>query len=243
MGVLEEIIGTLPEDLPPLRDIRVGPFWTAAWTDNASIAITIRPSRPPADGFPIPNAGELLDIPTSEIVHWALSPVPIRASIGMAVLNSILLPAPDLEVEIKAQDILMEEGAGKPIALVGHFPFVDELRKVADPLWVLELDPREGDLEASRASEVIPKSEIVAITSSAFVNHTIDELLALSKNARIVMLLGGSTPLSPILLEKGIDFVAGVRAFDPQRLLQSAGQGATFRQLQGIKLVTLVRNR
>ncbi len=243
MGVLEELVDSLPADLPPLKDLRIGAFWTAAWTENASIAITVRPSHPPPDGFPIPGAGDLLEISTSELVRWALSPVPIRASVGLAVLNSLLPPAPSLEVEVKAQDILMKEGAGRSIALIGHFPFVEELRQVADPLWVLELNPREGDLEASRAKEIVPQAEIVAITSSAFVNYTIDELLALSRNADIVMLLGGSTPLSPILLDRGVDFVSGVRVFDPESLLRSVEQGATFRQLRGVKLVTLMRNR
>ena len=241
-SVIEDLIGTLPASLPPAREIVVGAFWTGAWTEGASVAITVRPSKAPSDGFPVPNAGELAEIPTEELVQWALSPVPIRASIGMAVLNSLLPTASAREVEIKAQDILMKEGAGKPVALVGHFPFVEELREVANPLWVLELNPREGDLEASEAGNVIPRARIVAITSSAFVNHTIDSLLAMSKGAELVMLLGGTTPLSPVLLERGVDFVSGVRVFEPELMLRSVRQGATFRQIKGMKLVTLMRD-
>ncbi len=241
MGLLEEIISTLPDELPPLKVLNIGAFWTIAWADEAGMAITLRGKGYHGTGFPIPEAGDILQIDTPTLVRWALDPSTLRAGIGMAVLNAVLPRCPELETDLNAKDMLLEEGAGRPVAIVGHFPFVPDVRKVADPLWVLEMDPMPGDLSADKAPEVLPKAEVVALTSSAFVNHTIDDLLELCQSARLVVLLGGSTPLSPLLLEKGIALVAGVRFDDPERAIMDISQGATFRQIRGMRLVALAR--
>ncbi len=53
---------------------------------------------------------------------------PLEAGIGVAAINSL----PDVDesnaVEINASEVLMKQGAGKNVALVGHFPFIPRLR-------------------------------------------------------------------------------------------------------------------
>jgi len=43
----------------------------------------------------------------------------------------------------------------------------------------------------------------------------------------------------------GVDAVSGTLVIDPERVLQSVGQGATFRQIKragGLRLLTMIRN-
>jgi hypothetical protein len=54
--------------------------------------------------------------------------------------------------------------------------------------------------------------------------------------------LGPTTPLSPVLFDYGVDLVAGTRVVDPEVALTTAGQGAIFRQMQGVRLVTMARD-
>ena len=49
------------------------------------------------------------------------------------------------------------------------------------------------------------------------------------------MIIGGTSPLSPILFDHGVDMVAGSKVVDPQKAIHCIGQGATFRQIEGIK--------
>lgn len=58
--------------------------------------------------------------------------------------------------ELNAEDVIAELGAGKRVALIGHFPFVPRLRERVGTVWVLEQEPRGEDLPAGAAREVVP---------------------------------------------------------------------------------------
>jgi len=46
-------------------------------------------------------------------------------------------------------------------------------------------------------------------------------------------MLGGSTPLAPILFDFGVDVIGGTVVDDPQRAMEDVERGATFRQIGG----------
>jgi len=108
-------------------------------------------------------------------------------------------------------------------------------------LWVLELNPKEDDFPASAAPEIIPQADILAITATTLINHTFEEVLALRKPGAKVLLLGPSTPLSPLLFKHGIDVLSGTVVKEPDRVIALVRQGATFRQIRnhGVRLVTI----
>jgi uncharacterized protein (DUF4213/DUF364 family) len=110
-------------------------------------------------------------------------------------------------------------------------------------MWVLEMRPGPGDLPAEAASEVIPQADVVAITSTTLINRTFEGLLALCRPDAYVLLLGPTTPLSPLLFEQGLDVLSGSLVDDVDGVLRLVGQGATFRQIhrQGVRLVTMAR--
>jgi len=124
---------------------------------------------------------------------------------------------------------------------VGHFPFVSALREAAARLWVLELRPRPGDVGAEEAQAAVPEADIVAITGSAFINHTVERLLSLCQPESFVVVLGPTTPLSPVLFDYGVDVISGTRVVDPELALRCLSEGATFRQIRGIRLLTMER--
>jgi uncharacterized protein (DUF4213/DUF364 family) len=66
-------------------------------------------------------------------------------------------------------------------------------------------------------------------------------VIGLRKPGAKVLLLGPSTPLSPILFDYGISVLSGSVVEDPETVLRLIGQGASFRQIrsQGVRLVTV----
>jgi uncharacterized protein (DUF4213/DUF364 family) len=74
----------------------------------------------------------------------------------------------------------------------------------------------------------------------SFINHTLPGLLRLCKEDAYIILLGPSTPLTPIWADFGVDLLAGAVVEDVKSVMAALGQGATFRQLHkaGIRLVT-----
>jgi uncharacterized protein (DUF4213/DUF364 family) len=144
---------------------------------------------------------------------------------------------------VNAGDILKARGRGKSVAVVGHFPFIPALRETAARLRVLEMHPAAGEHPAEAAPDLIPQADVVAITGTALINGTLDGLLALCRADALVMVLGASTPLSPILFDHGVSLLSGSRVVDDAALLRTVGQGANFRQVQGVRLLTLARDR
>jgi len=98
-------------------------------------------------------------------------------------------------------------------------------------------------LPESAAPDVLPKAEVVAITGAAFVNHTLEDLLALCSPEAIVMIVGPSSPLSRVLLDTAAHLVSGSIVTDIDRVLRVISQGGNFRQVHhaGVRLVTLAR--
>ena len=57
------------------------------------------------------------------------------------------------------------------------------------------------------------------------------------------MMLGPSTPLSPVLFENGVTILSGARVMDEVVALRIFGQGASFQQVEGVKLLSFVNGK
>jgi uncharacterized protein (DUF4213/DUF364 family) len=165
----------------------------------------------------------------------------LEAGVGMAAFNALLEVDERQCVEVNARELILERGAGRRTAIVGHFPFVEQVRRAAAECWVLELHPRPGDLPADRAAAVLPQADVIALSGTSLINHTFDDLVRLCRPDAFVVLLGASAPLTPVLFERGVDALSGTRLVDIPAALQAVGQGATFRQIPGKRLLTMVR--
>lgn len=240
MKILDDLISSLAADAPA-REVRVGRFWTGVWSRECGLASTTGPGPHEHGARFVQDAGSLTGRSALELARLAHSDSPLEVGIGMAAINSLLEVDEGRCVQLNAGDLLIERGRGKKVALIGHFPFVPALREAAARLEVLELRPQPGDAPAEEAEALVPQADIVAITGSAFINHSLGGLLGLCRADSFVMVLGPTTPLSPILFDYGADVISGTRVVEPELALRCASEGATFRQIRGIRLLTMER--
>lgn len=240
MKILDDLISTLDFDAP-VRDIRQGVFHTAVLTRHCGLAATLPRDalrqKPPL----VREPGCLLDRDARELALLAYSESILEAAVGMATLNSLLHVDEGDVVELNAAEVILEKGSGKRVVIVGHFPFVPRVRDRVDELWVIEKNPRHGDLPEEETDRLIPRAHVVAITGTALTNHTLDRLLELCDPSAFVMLLGDTTPLSPVLFDYGVNALAGTRVTDPDLVLKCISQGANFRQIKGTRRLTMMR--
>jgi hypothetical protein len=260
MDIVDRLLNSIEQDAP-VQQIVVGAFWTAVvvapsqWPQRGSVG----KGDPPRCGLastlhaeeagpwpPVVDAGQLLGRSGRELAGLLRSERILEASIGMAALNALLRLAAREETlpEVNAEEIIVDRGTGRRVAVVGHFPFIERVRAKAAECWVLERNPSPGDLPASAARQVLPEADVVALTGTSLLNHTFEELLGLCRPDAFVLLLGPSTPLSPLLLETGLDGLSGTRVDEPERVLLAVSQGATFRQVKrngGLRLLTMLR--
>jgi uncharacterized protein (DUF4213/DUF364 family) len=245
MVMIDKLLDSLQGDAP-VRQILVGAFWTAVVLDTdpprCGLASTLR-AETGGPWPPVVRAGRLMELSGRKLAELLRSERILEASIGMAAVNALLEVDAAALPEVNAGQIVQEQGAGRSVAIVGHFPFIDRVRAAADRCWVLELHPGPGDLPAERAAELLPQADVVALTGTSLINHTFDELIGLCRPDAFVLLLGPSTPLSPVLFDAGLNALSGTVVDDAQQVLLSVGQGATFRQIKrrgGLRLLTWV---
>ncbi|OPL17112.1 MAG: hypothetical protein AVO38_05780 [delta proteobacterium ML8_D] len=231
MKILSDIISAVKKDCK-ITGIHTCIHWTAVSSLGCGLSSTFKGDRVPHE--PVRGVGELTEKSALEVVEYARSSNPLEASIGMAALNSLIEVDEDHCIELNAVDILAEKGRGKNVCVVGHFPFIPRIRRLAKRLWVIEKRPQEGDLPPEQAEKVMPMADVVAITGTSFINNTVDELLSLCIDSFVVM-VGATSPLSPVLFDYGVDMIAGSRVVDPQSVIRCISEGATFRQIRGIK--------
>ena len=167
-------------------------------------------------------------------------PLAGEAAVGLAVTNALLATSPEPAAVRDGVDWLLSVAAGRAVAVVGGFPFVDRsLRSVAGKVWVLERDPAEGELHADEAAEILPQADFVVITGSALANHTLDGLLDWIRPETRTMLLGPSTALCSRLFAFGFEALSGVRVRDVDVVAAAIAQGVPFRRMPGLERVTL----
>lgn len=222
-SILEKLITSL-DDSDPVRAIAAGRYWTTLASRSCGLAaLLVRFNRSSKefhsiiDGFQNKTA--------QQIAKLALSNNRIEASFGLAAINSLLSPRNMPCTVQNAVPLISELSIGKKVSVIGHFSFVDSLRPLCD-LHVFEEYPQVGDMPVDEVSDYLPKSDVVVITSSAIINHTIDNLLRLPRPSAQVILLGPSTPFAPLLFEHGVTVIAGIDVVDELSLLQAVQNGS-----------------
>jgi hypothetical protein len=241
MNILDELLKNLDGDAP-VRSVLVGVHWTVVCSRYCGMASTLLDNHLHGHSQ-VRDVGRLHMKSARELVEFARSENLLEASLGVAAINSLLAVDESQAVEINAVEVLIEHGRGKNVALVGHFPFIPKLRPAVGQLWVIEQHPTEGDSPAEAAADLIPQADVVAITSSALINRTLDGILKLCNPEALVMMLGPSTPLSPLLFNYGVSILSGSKVVDEAAVLRTVAQGASFQQVEGVRLLTFRRDK
>ncbi len=244
MEILKAILDNIDDDAP-VKEVRRGIFWTAVISRFCGLASTMvreicydeNRDNSVYRSFSAQTALELSGLSLSEDIA--------KASLGLAAINSLIEIDESRCVEMNAAELLSRMGKGKNISIVGHFPFVEDLRRTAGNLWVIEKYLRAGDHVEGEAEKLLPQSDIIAISSTTLINHTLEPLLSLCPEKSVKMLLGPTTPMSAALFGYGIDIISGSRVIDDQTALKHIGEGANFRELKktdSVRLISMAKN-
>lgn len=125
-----DILNAILDELDPIPDHPVtnlisGSHIVAVESARLGIATWAIGKHPlPADHSPEKNLPES----AKKLARFLLSPDPIQASLGLAAVNSLLPDPPAAEwIDRNASDLILEYGKGKNVAVIGHFPFVEQM--------------------------------------------------------------------------------------------------------------------
>lgn len=209
--IYDDLIASIPEDLT-VKDCLVGVNWTLVRSRTTGTAMTME------NGMgAVRNCGALIGMPVRELAEYIKSWNNLEACMGLAAINSVYNTVERLEELTKkslaqqpqesAFQTFREEIKGKKVAVIGHFPGLEELEAWCS-LSVLERNPQPGDFPDPACEYILPEQDYVFITSTTLINKTLPRLLEISRPARVIM-VGPSTPLHPVLFNNGVDTLAG----------------------------------
>jgi len=241
MEILQELVESLKIDLPVSAGV-VGFHLMAVASQRLGLAAHL-PSQGQSDAVVSEKGvGTLIGRRARDLAYWLLEDHWVRAGIGMAALNSVLEIDYQALLEVNAKQIIAERAIGKNLMVVGHFPFIGQLRSKVRNLWVMEKEPRSGDLSEEEGYQALAEADVVAITGSCLINHTFDRIMANCKPGSFKIMLGPSTPLSTILLDCGLDVIGGALVEEKSAVLRMVEKGAAFRQLKGVRTVVMTKD-
>jgi len=243
-GIYDALIDAVPED-SVVRGCLAGLSWFLVRSEGVGVAM-----RPREGGEIVPRAGKLAGMKTREMASWVKSWNMYEAALGLAAINSVVNAPASVRRNCGAlldegsdEDVfttLLDELRGKRVGVIGHFYNLERVAAVCN-LSILERKPEPGDFPDPACEYILPEQDFVILTATTLINKTMPRLLQLSRNARVVV-AGPSTPLTPILLEHGIEMLGGLVVHDQERAWITVGEGGRHELFQnGAKMVKVAR--
>ena len=241
----DRLIEAIPEDIV-VEDYCVGCAWTIVKAGGYNgVALTVRQRA----GSPH-NDVKIIGEPLKKVAELVKSWYFLEASIGLAAINayynnskrvgemSLLEEGADGDDKGDAFKVFGEAVAGKKVAVIGHFPYIEKRLKPICDLSILERDPQRGDCPDSSCEYILPEQDYVFITGMTLTNKTLPRLLELCSNAKVCV-VGPSAPLSKILGDYGVYCVSGFCATDSEVIAESIRRGVKQEIFKGGQMVNL----
>lgn len=225
-----------------IKDVRIGLGLMAVELDDGSIGVTYVLRDEIGHGCTtFSHRGDLVGTPAEEVGRWALEGKNVLAvAMGLAVLNSVaeiekleqIASSPEADA-VFSVDVRPTDTVG----VVGHIgPVITNMQNRAAQLYVFERgeDTPEGVYPESAEPELLPKCQVVFISSTSLINGTLENLLKYCTGARDVVMVGSSTPLYPdAFAGSGVTVLSGTRwlAVNSQDILAGVSQGKGIKML------------
>jgi len=256
MSVISETIDLIIEKSPtPLGEIRVddlviGIFFTGVkvTTGQAGVAFTPISQIPEAVCCPttaarMPQAGNLEGRSASEIIKYSLDPNVLKSAIGVATINALSQLMIELGDESKYQILkdmdgfnLLKIQPDETVSLIGAFgPYIRRLKMMGNPFLIIEKNPqtlRSDEIKyfksESEMASAFEKSDVIIITGTSIVNHTIDHILSHMREEHRAAIIGPTASMIPdAFFKKGVHVMAGVRILNPDLMIKILKQGGS----------------
>ena len=235
MNLLESLIEKVPK--VPVDEVTIGVFSTLIKAgDLSGIASTLHTDKPHQR---IPNSGQLRSYNLQELAKFSLDRNLITASIGVAAINCFH-NSQKLKYRFKnAKEIILEKGKNLKVGVIGHFPFLSKMKPYFSELYIFEKEPQTGDLSEIEIPRLLPQCEVVALTATSITNHTFSKIMKYCSDNAFVIMLGPTTPLSPLLFDYGLDVIAGTIVEDYEVFKRHVIEATPTKYLKGKKFVIL----
>jgi len=135
-------------------------------------------------------------------------------------------------------------GPGDKVGMVGFFaPLIKAIRDTGCGLSIFEknLARGEGLFSPDEIPNKLPECSVVILSATTLINHTFETIVPYAAQAREIILLGPSTPLSPEIMGiYGVTRLAGMKIVVPEKVLRIVSEGGGTQRLgRAVKKVVI----
>lgn len=197
----------------------------------------------PSSAREMPLSGKLRGRPVGAFLDDLSCGNVLREALGVAVLNALSaacwdrMPTKPYELSLGRDafdDVELPRG-GCAVVVGALVPMLKRLLAESVDFRVLERDPRtlkEREMPhyvpADRASEVVPRADLLVVTGTTILNGTLSGLLEMARpDARVVVAGPTASMLPEAFFERGVDVLGGVLVTRPDELLDIVVEGGS----------------
>ncbi len=185
-----------------IKDVLIGLGLLVVELDDGSLSVSyvLRDELSPGCSV-MPIEKPLRGMDAKEMAEWAITyDNPLLTSLGLAVLNSVVDHS-EIEQSSSHNDLFKMFKKDDRVGMIGFIePMIKQIKAVTSKKTFIFDSSRENSNDIypdTLQKELLPQCDIVMITGTTTINHTLDSVLEYSSNAREIILIGTSTPLYP----------------------------------------------
>ena len=206
--------------------VAVGLNWTLVEGPDA-IGLAHSPARGTSGCFGLNCAGNHNGKSLAELAAGCNSDNPFDRALALASINAYF-NRPQLEGKSTNGLNLFCHSDNLKTVSIGRFPAIENK---FPRIKVIEKNPGVNDYPITESSNLLKSADQVIITASALNSEEFIDYLQFAENARI-MIIGPSTPMSPLLFNNGISILAGFVITHPSKAIDIILQGGSIKQLK-----------
>ncbi|GAB6907184.1 conserved hypothetical protein [Desulfosarcina cetonica] len=241
--LIEDLIQAMHRPTAAITEIAVGAHFIGVRAEEngsvfAGLASTLG-AAPSADERDL--ADRLIGSSLLTAAQLLRSSQAFSISLGAAALNTATT-APANPPDIEASAIMAEKGRDGETVLVGEFPFVERLRQQVQRLHLFELRDVPGRTAPAQWDKTLGRCKVLGLTGTTLLTRAMAAYLEKAPQAYTII-IGPTTPLSPVLFEYGADVLAGCRVVTVAPVFDGIRQGLSFRAFKklGVQFVAWAR--
>lgn len=229
--LVEQMLSTMIRPDVRVEDVAIGPNFTGVTAGGRMGLAAFLGARPRENETDL--ARNLVGKSLEEAAALVRCPSPYAISLGVAAMNAANALDPETLTpdDFPADRLIIDLGKDKTVGLVGDFPFVPTLKEAVGTLHLFELKPLPGGLDKQQWEEILPQLDVLALTATTLLTRKMAWYLSRAVNAKIII-LGPTTPVSPVLFEFGANYLCGSVVTDNARVAASIREGLCYRDVK-----------
>ena len=255
-AILKETVGELQSRFGPrfgnmtVERAVIGIFFTGVKLSNGSGGLCFTPIKEipqavccPSSLRALPWSGKFRGRPVTTFLDALFDPSPVKRAVGIAVVNALSAscweqePPAEYRIEHGTDPLeTVEIPDDAHVVVIGALvPILMRLKKRGKPYSIIEMDPRtlKPDempywVPVEQTAEVVPKADLLVITGTSLLFHSLEPVLASAKKGAQIIVVGPTASMLPdAFFRRGVAVLGGDLVTRPDDLLDILSEGGS----------------